>query len=463
MIALQTAACAGQAEETKVTDESSFDAVTAALTDREYTAKDRIPRNFGTVGYYAGTSLNDNLCRFWVACGIDTIELLDIGWYFRYGEPLDLYVENVRGYIEKAHSYGLKIYIILLTNLEQWRGEAEFGNGQGKLFNPNDEGKMAERLSLIERNIAAWSDADGFSLFAGDPGGVLGLAGIKNVSAENYIQMVRDVYNLVRKYTSEAEFNANIWAVSQWDSKVANPTLNQFWVAEDKYGSEIIRMADLINEEIGIEIPGHDYYRPLAIRLYVRSNNYPETPFPSKEDTDACYAGGTTRVWGFSHFLLDELDDGDTKGKSRTELPSINTRYIKKYIDDMENTGMNGVIAGTSSVNNALNLYAFSRFADDSVLTPEDVLYEYASYLVEEKDVQTLVEIFKFLENDTNWHQKMPKDFRLADFDTVFSDAGEALEAAKGLTVLKKSPFSLPENPVTYINKIINRIEIMID
>ena len=31
---------------------------------------------------------------------------------------------------------------------------------------------MAERLSLIERNIAAWSDADGFSLFAGDPGGV---------------------------------------------------------------------------------------------------------------------------------------------------------------------------------------------------------------------------------------------------------------------------------------------------
>ena len=46
---------------------------------------------FETVGYYAFDDASEAKCRFYRACGIDTIELLDIGWYFREGEPLDAF------------------------------------------------------------------------------------------------------------------------------------------------------------------------------------------------------------------------------------------------------------------------------------------------------------------------------------------------------------------------------------
>lgn len=183
---------------------------------------------FETVGYYAFDDASEAKCRFYRACGIDTIELLDIGWYFREGEPLDAFRERMKGWIGTAHSFGLRVYVVLLTNLEQWDGEADCGNGSGKTFDPDDSGKMAARLAEIERNVEYWSDADGFSLFAGDPGGVASLRTNKG-SIGYYLDMVRKVREIVRQKSPEAEFNANIWSVSQWerypDSKKDLPEL----------------------------------------------------------------------------------------------------------------------------------------------------------------------------------------------------------------------------------------------
>ena len=386
-----------------------------------------VPARFDTIGFYAFDDVTDAKCTFWTACGIDTIELLDIGWYYRAGEPLDNRNKIMQEWIKKAHEYGLKVVVILLTNLEQWAGEAVAGNGGGKLFPPEDEEKMNERLGYLEKQIEAFSEADGFSLFAGDPGGVGGITVNRpKGDVQFYLDMVVKVREIVREKAPDAFFNANIWAASQWESSTWNPFNVSFWKAEDENGRKIIRMGDLINSDIGIEIPGHDYYRPLALRLYSQSHQYPEEAFPSKAYTDIAKENGTERIWGFSHFLLDELDDGDAERGS--DKLGITTRYLKKYVDAMDSAGMNGLIAGNCRVDNYLNLYAFSRFAQDSSLSPEDVLREYASYLVPAEQVDTLTEILKLLENDANWHRKMPEEFREPDFEVRYGSASEALE-----------------------------------
>ena len=415
---------------------------------------------FETVGYYAFDDASEAKCRFYRACGIDTIELLDIGWYFREGEPLDAFRERMKGWIGTAHSFGLRVYVVLLTNLGQWDGEADCGNGSGKTFDPDDSGKMDARLAEIERNVEYWSDADGFSLFAGDPGGVASLRTNKG-SIGYYLDMVRKVREIVRQKSPEAEFNANIWSVSQWERSTSNPFYQKFWQAEDENGRAILAMEDLINSDIGIEIPGHDWYRPLAFRCYGTTGRYPEKNFPVAEDILPARERGVKRIWGFPHFLLDELDDGDSGGSSRTELPAINLRYIKKYIDAADSAGLNGVIAGASGINNALNLYAFSRFAADAGLTVDDVLLEYAGYLVPEEQKEMLADIFRYIENDSNWHSKMPDGYRLPELETVFSGPDEAIEAFGKLTPLEDPGFPLPEPPAEYLAKIGQRLELI--
>lgn len=416
-------------------------------------------KRFATIGYYAFDDASELKCRFYRACGIDTIELLDIGWYFREGEPLEAFRKRMKDWIATAHENGLRVYVVLLTNLEQWTGEGDFGNGSGKTFDPDDTAMMTARLEQIEKNVEYWSDADGFSLFAGDPGGV---ATLKNKgSIDYYLDMVKKVREIVRNHAPEAEFNANIWSVSQWVKSSSNPFYQKFWEAEDENGRAILKMEELINSDIGIEIPGHDWYRPLAFRCYQTTGRYPEKNFPSEEDITPAKERGVERIWGFAHFLLDELDDGDAGGASRTTLPSINLRYIKKYIDAMDAAGMNGVIAGTCSMNNALNLYAFSRFAADATLTEDDVLREYAAYLVPEEQVSILADIFRYIENDSNWHAKMPEDYRLPEYETGFSSPDEAIAALEGLNLLENSSFPLPETPEEYIAKLRQRLDLI--
>ena len=418
---------------------------------------------FDTVGYYAYRNITPSQIKFWKASGIDTIELLDIGWFFKPGAPLDNYRQEMKKEIEMAQLHGLKVYVIFLTNLEQHMGPSDYtSNGSGTVFNPANTEKMAQRLTFIEENLEVWNMADGFSLFAGDPGGVSGLP--TQGGLEYYTDMVLDVYDLVKKHAPNAKFNANIWAVSQYVQKVANPFSVNFWISEGTLGRQMLAMKDFIGPEIGIEIPGHDYYRALALRLYYETGKKPESYFPNAQDVALAKQNGASRIWGFSHFLLDELDDGDSAGSSRTELPNFNTRYIKKYIDAMRAIEMTGVIAGNSTLNNAINLYAFARFAHDATLTPEAVLREYASYLVTEDGVDKLTEIFKFLENDANWYQKLPEQERLPLFETTLKDAKEAMAAFETLTVrtTKELVYDLPESPRAFMSKVRQRIEMML-
>ena len=412
---------------------------------------------FDTIGYYAYQP-DSSLLDFYVACHLDTIELLDIGWYFNAEQaPYQNYYDGLAAGIEEAQKKGLKVLIILLTNLEQWNGAAAYGNGGGKVFDPADEAKMAERMSYIEHTIQVCAKADAFSLFAGDPGGVLGIAATGGV--EYYVEMGRKVQALVKQYAPQAQFNLNLWAVAQYEK--ISPFDVKFWQQETALARKLIAMDDLFGGDMGVEIPGHDYYRALALTLYRQTGTFPEACFPTAADVNALKAKGTQNIWGFSHFLLDELDDGDSAGHRRTELPSFNTRYIYKYLNGMRQAGMNGVIAGNCSKNNLANLYAFARMAEDSTLTPEKVLLEFAGQIADEETAPILCEIFKYLENDANWHQKLPAQDREPLFETTITSPQDAIKQLRYVQIREDMTLSLPESAAVYLEKIRQRISLM--
>ena len=414
---------------------------------------------FDTVGYYA-FSANAALNDFYLACGLDTIELLDIGWYYNADDPIfDQYYTGLAAGIEAAQQKGLKVLVILLTNLEQWKGPEAYGNGSGKTFDPADKTMMAERLSYIEHTIEICAKADAFSLFAGDPGGVLGL-GVQG-GVEYYVEMRRKVQALVKQHAPQAQFNLNLWAMAQYEQACSNPGTVQFWQGETTLARQLIALDDLFGGEMGVEIPGHDYYRALAFTLYRRANAYPEERFPTASDVADLKTKGTQNIWGFSHFLLDELDDGDSAGHRRTELPSFNTRYIYKYLNGMRQAGMTGVIAGCCSLNNLANLYAFARMAADETVTPEQALREYAFLIADDETAPTLFEIFKYLENDANWHQKLPEQDREPLFETTIPSSEQAAELFDTVRIREDGTFPLPEPAASYLNKIGQRILLM--
>jgi len=218
---------------------------------------------------------------------------------------------------------------------------------------------------------------------------------------------------------------------------------------------EVLKEADRFNSNIGIEIPAHDFYRPLALRLYSENNEYPNPLFPSADDIKELKNKNTARIWAFSHFLLDELDDGDVKGNARTKLPNLNTRYIYKYIESIRNVGFNGAIAGHSTLENFINLYAFARFANDETATPESVLKEYAKYIATDETYITLFRIFKYLENNSNWHQKLPLSDRIELFNTDIKSTEEALELFQTIEIRKEPIFDLHQPPLSFLKKLL--------
>ncbi|MBR7092504.1 MAG: hypothetical protein IKI50_04890, partial [Clostridia bacterium] len=204
---------------------------------------------FDTIGYYA-FSANSSLLDFYVACHLDTIELLDVGWFYNADDPaFDDYYKGLAAGIKEARQKGLKVLVVLLTNLEQWKGPGVAGNGQGKVFDPADEEKMAERLSYIENAIQRCAEADAFSLFAGDPGGVLGINAPGGV--EYYVDMGRKVHELVKQHAPQAQFNLNLWAMAQYDRSCNNPGTVEFWHGETTLARQLIAMPDLFGSDLG--------------------------------------------------------------------------------------------------------------------------------------------------------------------------------------------------------------------
>lgn len=415
--------------------------------------------DLSTVGLYVWTDTPDQH-DFWKHCGINMLQVCDIGWYRNSNTLLDPYLDSMAEQINNMKKDGFSVNVILFSTIQQWEGPGDFEPTRiGEKFHPSDKLKMEKRLKYIEKSIMKLSMADGFTLFAGDPGGVTAELGAADHSY--YTEMGREVLSLIKLHAPGAYFNFNPWAVTMFPYPEVSCEEAKWWLKESEITSEIISQENLIGEEIGIELPCHDYYRAMALERYHREGYDPK--FPSIADIRTIKDKNTKRIWAWPYFILDEADDGDTNGGVVTDLTQSETRYIYKFVGDMSNlNGINGIIGNWSYkgyLSKSMNTYAFGRFVNDPSATPESVMKEYAGNVTTASSSDLLVEIMKYIENNSNWQRKLPPTKRLPDFETDIRTASDALKRFDEIKVNEQYiPGRLPETPGDYLARIKSRL-----
>ena len=408
-----------------------------------------------TIGLYAFDAAEEEHYVFWKACGYNFLQFIDKGLWLS-PEEQDGYYERLARGIEDAQRHGFKVGILLQSNV------LSHPHDWWETFDPRDSMQMQARLATIEAVVKRCRKADVMEFYAGDPGGAPDSLGAEGIAL--WKDMAQEVRHLVHQYAPTAMFNVNIWAVSHWDYIQISPWATFFWDKEVQYGREIAGDTSLVNPMTGIEFPLHNYYRSLAFKAYEEAGVDPER-FPTADGIRALKQRGIERIWGWAHFLIDEVDDGYTGyAGTKTHPAQAETRYLHRIVSDARQIGLTGMISncdGSNSAVEAMNVYAFARFCQDGDLTPEKVIDEYASYLGADTTSQEVIaQVIRFIENHSTWEQSLPERNRVAAFTCRFETAGAALDALERIPhhSSQTKQFPLLESPAEYLIRLKDRL-----
>ncbi|MBR7093069.1 MAG: hypothetical protein IKI50_07830 [Clostridia bacterium] len=415
-----------------------------------------------TVGLYIWEA-NPSQYEFWKALGINTLQLCDRGWYYNANDfSLRSYLRKMADGVASAKQAGFKVYVILFSNIEQYKGPyPKEPTGIGTKFHPDDQAAMEDRLYYLKMSVEAMKEADGFTIFAGDPGGIPNTLGEGDVY--DYINFCRQAADMIHETVPQAEININPWAVTMYETPNRSAMTAAFWLRETELTKIIMEEDDLLGESLGLELACHDYYRPLVLRQYFQTQTIPEQMFPTKDDITAVLNKGVRRMWAWPYFLLDEADDGD-KGVNNTTLPQIESRYIVDYVQRVRQVGVNGAIGSWSWGGykaKMLNTYAFARACHDATVTAEQILGEFAQAIATPDTRAALTEVLKYVENDSNHQKKLPVVFRKPNFECSLFEADEALALLETVQPNTNNQFPLAYSPKEYLKDLKARVELM--
>lgn len=405
------------------------------------------------VGLYCFEFIPD-AAAFWKSCGITTLQY----WVreMQYADDLQAlqnYLEKFERDIRLAKEMGFQVYIGLSSN---FRVPEEGENWYTACFDPRDEQQMQKRLTVLSQTVKACKQADGFTIFCADPGGFVNMPTVQ-AGATTFIDLCKKFVQVIRAELPDKPVNINPWAISNFKTPILSPASMDFWLQETELTKQLPADSELVGANVGIEFACHDYYRGLALRQYAPRYRRDEFPlYPLKEDLEELYQRDCERRWAWPYFLLDECDNGDGAG----EGVQLETRYIKDLVTKLKQIDINGIIgnwAAAGKYTRALNMYAFGRFCQDSTLTEEQVIREYAAKNVAPESVDALTKALIYIENNSHWHQTMPIKARLKPLETV-SSAQEALQLIENVIVLEEAE-GVAEAPASYVARVRDRLQ----
>jgi len=390
---------------------------------------------------------------FFKACGYNTYQIWDQGWGKSPADHERYYGDMSRD-VERMRAAGFKVYVLLSINVVQCRAGQREDNCE--LFDPSDEKLMRERLQLLAAAVRRLKKADGFTVFAGDPGGY------QTATPAHLVDATKKIIVIIARDAPNAEINVNTWGIAAWD-KYPSPFTVAFWEKEAQLSRDLLGRSDVVGANIGVEFPLHNYYRSLALKCYVDAKKTREL-FPSAAEVAGLERRGVKRLWGWPYFLTDECDDGysgGTAGRTQAE-----TRYLKQIIDTGRQLGLNGMVANAMTSNifaESLNLYAFARFCKDPAATPEQVIIEFSGFISEPKTAGELATVLRFIENRSTWQAGMPEKYRLTDFDVgSLKSAKDALDMLAKVAVRNHCPLPMEKAPAAYVEKLKERLEMLV-
>lgn len=406
-----------------------------------------------TVGLYTFSPSPLSDYAFWKACGYNTYQLLDAGQSVPPGQR-KRYYRTLHNAIATAKKAGLTVGVLFLSNVDYSPAAINY-------IPLGDKQRISHRVSEIRDAVKALPNADFFTFFGGDPGGSpdsLGATGVKV-----WRDMAREVGEIVSREAPNAFYNISLWAVAHFDYLQISPFYVDFWDREVHYSKSLVQEAGFLRPGDGVEFPMHNYYRSLALKAYHDAGKQPER-YPTDLETKALKAGGISRNWAWTYFLVDEIDDGYTGYSGVKKHPSqAETRYIHQVVTGARSAGINGMIANTEGEGTsveALNLYAYARFCTDASLTPETVIDEFAGYYTDDDESRAkLAHAIRFIENNSTWEASIPEAYRLPKLACRFADVDEALQAIDQLKPSIVTTFPLPEPASAYLARLKDRLQ----
>lgn len=392
----------------------------------------------------------------WLASiGINAIEFCTQAAFLR--KPSTALEFNRIGIMKKmiqyAHQKGMKVWYIVASNVLSNVPDGTEPTDQGKK-NAYEEPcpKIPEkRKKIIEAAayyIEQYKGIDAFELFAGDWGGCN--CGICDYNT--YLELAKDYYEVIKKVNPGAEVYLNTWAISYWQKfDKENPSWGKVFDDEAKYSLKVMESLKSISEDLGISLPFHHFYRPLAIS----GRDEDACPFwPDKQMIEELHAQGR-KVFAWPHFIM-ENDPGHV---GRWGFMHARLAYLRALIAKLKQLNVDGIMGNLYNPQlQPLSAYAFAVITGDANVSDEKILTDFASLLVDKKDVEKLYDVLAYMENNDPWEADLPAAWRKKHVECKIC-RNEAVEMMKRIVPLDKNPGNLQLSPADCLRVIESTLE----
>jgi len=366
--------------------------------------------------YYWGTDEYERFLDWLRYVGVEIVEYCQqMGWYRYPVLPQELDRLRVRqGLVAAAHRRGLEFWLILPTNVYSRLPIDQVPPGQLDLREAGftqcpQEGDGFARTAEIGRYFArCFQGADAFEVFAGDWGGCR----CGRCTIDQYVRYVNFHTGQLAGEQPQARVWANLWSISSWQGLehalprgLDDVTWRQFWDDEITLSQHFLRQLHQIPARVGIVFPLHHWYRGFCQRWYGEH----ELPvWPDANLLHDLHCGGRPLV-AWTHFIVEnDPYHGQLWGTLNVRL-----RYLRQLCGLIAHTPIETIMGNVYSGRQALNLYAFTRFAHQPDLAIETVIANFVSEVARPGATSLLEDLLIYLENHDPWESDLPPYRRL--------------------------------------------------
>ena len=351
------------------------------------------------------------------ACGLNAVEFATMLEFCRIPstEMERRKVEDRLKILELIHSNEMKFgYLLTNTVVSTVPKNEEPGH---QLQNRAVElcaqmpGNFEKTITILEWYLRTYKEADFFEEFAADWGGCrCGVCGIPD-----FLRYVRVLAEKLNELNPSAELYANTWCISYWGKDPLAEGWKTMYEREVSGSREVIKALPDMPDNTHLALPCHHLYRPLTFTSYDSKGNTPT--FPTQEDIINVHRAGR-KVLAWPHFVMDD----DAYRPLSWGIVHSEIRYIQQLLRTLRLMGIDSVIGNLYlPLLQISNTYAYGRLLDNPDADPIDLIRDFAKLVVVKDDVDKLVEVMVWVENNSYWEEQMPEDSRLPKLPVTVS------------------------------------------
>ncbi len=395
--------------------------------------------------------------RWLHACGVNAVEFATMLEFNRIPST-DMERRKIADrlkILDFVHSLGMKFGYLLTNTVLSTVPSGEEPSHQLKnraiTLCPSEPGNFEKTLTNPLFYMETYREADFFEEFAADWGGCeCGKCGVPE-----FLRYVRVLAERLATLNPKATLYADTWCISFWRKNPMSDGWKGVFDREISGTREVIAALPTLPKNVGVALPCHHHYRPLAFTEYGGRDKTPL--FPVEADVHQVHEAKRAML-AWPHFVMDD----DAFRPKSWGIVHSEVRYIAALLQSLQRVGVDSVIGNLYlPLLQVSNAYAFGRLTENPNRKPQDILHDFARLIAQREDVDKLTDALLWLENNSYWSQQMPPTGRLPDLPCTLNRA-QAAQIAAAIRPNPKPALPLPiaaEAWLRDLQRSINRMD----